>query len=105
MFRNYLTTAFRTFARHRLYSFINITGLSVGLCCAILIALFLRDELSYDQWIPGSSTLYRVEITFHMQGRAPWPFATAPIPLLDAMRAEIPEVTAMTRLVPEGMTV
>ena len=70
MFRNYLTIALRNIVRHKLYSFINIAGLAVGLACAILIALFVRDELSYDKWIPGSENLYRVEVTYHPPGRA-----------------------------------
>ena len=44
MFRNYLTVALRNILRHRLYSAINIAGLAVGLACAILIMLFVRDE-------------------------------------------------------------
>src|SRR5690349_13255301 len=66
MFRNYLVTALRNFARHKLASFINIAGLAVGLACVILIILFVRDELSYDKWIPGSENLWRVEITYHV---------------------------------------
>ena len=62
MFRNYLVTALRNFARHKLYSFINIAGLTVGLTCVIFIVLLLRDELSYDKWIPGTENLYRVEL-------------------------------------------
>ena len=54
MFRNYLTIALRNIHPARLYSLINIAGLGVGLACAILITLFVRDELSYDKWIPGS---------------------------------------------------
>src|SRR5258708_14817328 len=105
LFRHYLVTASRNLVKHKLYSFINIVGLSVGLACAILIALFLRDELSYDRWIPGSSNLYRAEVTFHPPGRASSPFATAPFPLLRAMQEHIPEVKATTHLVPEPMTV
>ena len=41
MFRNYLVTALRNFTRHKLYSFINIVGLAVGLACAIFISLFM----------------------------------------------------------------
>ena len=69
MFRNYLITALRNFARHKLYSFINIAGLTVGLTCAIFIILFVRDELSYDKWIPGTENLYRVEGTFYVPGQ------------------------------------
>ncbi|HEY8253972.1 MAG TPA: ABC transporter permease, partial [Rhizomicrobium sp.] len=68
MFRNYLIIALRNIIRHKLYSFINIAGLAVGLTCVILIALFVRDELSYDKWIPGSDRLYRVEMTFYPPG-------------------------------------
>ncbi len=71
MFHHYLTTAWRMFVRHKLYSFINIAGLSFSLTCAILIVLFLRYELSYDKWIPDSSNLYRIEMTFLMPGRDP----------------------------------
>jgi putative ABC transport system permease protein len=105
LFLHYLVTASRNLVKHKLYSFINIAGLSVGLACAIFIVLFLRDELSYDRWIPGSSNLYRVELTFHLTGRPPWPLTTAPFPVLRAMQEEIPEVKATTHLLPEPMTV
>jgi putative ABC transport system permease protein len=102
---HYLVTASRNLVKHKLYSCINIVGLSVGLACAIFIVLFLRDELSYDRWIPGSSNLYRVELTFHLAGRPPWPLTTAPFPLLRTMQEQIPEVKATTHLLPEPMTV
>ena len=44
MFRNYLTIALRNITKHKLYSFINIAGLALGLACAILIILFIRYE-------------------------------------------------------------
>jgi putative ABC transport system permease protein len=102
---HYFVTALRNLARHKLYSFINIAGLSIGLACAIFIVLFLRDELSYDRWIPQTSNLYRIELTFHLTGVPPWPLATAPFPVLRAMQEEIPEVKATTHLLPEPMTV
>jgi len=101
MFRNYLTIALRNIVRHKLYSVINITGLAVGLACVILIALFVRDELSYDRWIPGSDRLYRVEMTFYPPGRPPIPLAQTSMPLPLAMRDNIPEVRAATRLARE----
>ena len=105
MFRNYLVTALRNIARHKLHSFINIAGLAVGLTCAILIILFVRDEMSYDRWIPGSENLWRLEITYHVPGRSdPISTAQAPIPIVAAARDQIPEVRAGTRLVREGMT-
>ncbi len=105
MFRNYLTIALRNIVRHKLYSFINIAGLAVGLTCVILITLFVRDELSYDKWIPGSENLWRVEITYHVPGRSDAIVtAQAPVPIPIAMRDQIPEVRSATRLVREPMT-
>jgi putative ABC transport system permease protein len=105
MFRHYLTTAFRNFAKHRLYSFINVAGLAVGLACAIFIVLFLRDELSYDKWIPDSENLYRVEVNDATPGRELLKAAVAPFPMPRSMQEHIPEVKAMTRLAREPMDV
>jgi len=105
MFRNYLVTALRQLARHKLYSFINIVGLAVGLACAIFIALFVRDELSYDTWIPGSENIYRVESAFDIPGHGVDSFASVPFPVTTSMQAEIPEIQTQTHLVPEKMTV
>src|SRR3954470_7405220 len=104
MFRNYLTIALRNIVRHKLYSFINIAGLAVGLTSVILITLFIQDELSYDKWIPGSDKLYRVEITYHVPNRSDLILAQTSMPLPLAMRDQIPEVRSATRLTHQGMT-
>jgi len=98
MFRNYLTVALRNIVRHKLYSFINIAGLAVGLTCAIFIILFVRDQLSYDRWIPGTENLYRVENTLNLPGKPPEQNAKTPFPAAQAMLDQIPEVQARTRL-------
>jgi len=105
MFRNYLVTALRNMARHKLHSFINIAGLAVGLACVIFVLLFIRDELSYDRWIPGTQNLYRIEKTSYLRGRDPFAMAFLPFRLPAAMRDAIPEVVAITRLHRTNMTV
>ena len=105
MFRNYLITALRTFSRHKLYSFINIAGLTIGLTCAIFIILLLRDELSYDKWIPGTENLYRVEGTFQVPGQPTFMGTSSTFPQPDAMAAQIPEVKAAVHLSRRKMTV
>ncbi len=105
MFRNYLVIALRNIARHKLYSFINIAGLAVGLACVIFIMLFVRDEVSYDKWIPGSENLYRVENTINDPGQGSHRGAGIPFPIPQAMQQQIPEVKAMTRLIPQSVTV
>src|SRR5580692_1001767 len=105
MFRNYLVTALRNFTRHKLYSFINIAGLTVGLACAIFIILFVRDELSYDRWIPGTENLYRVESTVFLPGEPKVRWAWGPFPMAQAMLDHIPEVSARTRIYTRPVTV
>lgn len=105
MFRNYLTTALRNLVRHKLYSFINIAGLAVALAAVIFIILFIRDELSFDKWLPGSENLYRVDVEAQLPGRPMGRFALAPFPLPALMKDHLPDVTAMTRLWPERITV
>jgi putative ABC transport system permease protein len=98
MFKNYLVTALRNLTRHKLYSFINITGLAVGLASVIFVILFVRDELSFDKWIPDTQNLYRLEVALAMPGRDPLLTSTIPFPMPAEMHNEIPEVTAMTRI-------
>ena len=105
MLRHYLLMALRVLARHRLYSLINIAGLSIGFACAILILVFVREELSYDRWIPDSANLYRVEVTFHVPGRDPMQLAQVPSPLPPLMQAQLPEVRSAINVTPESMTV
>ena len=60
MFRNYFKTAFRNLRRNKVYSFINIVGLSLGLACAMLILLYVKDEVSYDQFHKNVGNIYRI---------------------------------------------
>ena len=85
MFRNYLVIALRNIIRHKLYSFINIAGLTVGLTCAIFIILFVRDQLSYDRWIPGTEHLYRLEVSSNLPGKPSWYSARIPFSATQAM--------------------
>jgi putative ABC transport system permease protein len=60
MIKNYLLTAWRTLFRNRVYSVINIAGLTLGLACAMLIILYLKDELSFDRFHVNGDHLYRL---------------------------------------------
>ena len=61
MFKNYFKTAFRNLTRNKIYSFINIAGLSLGLSCAMLIMLYVNDEVSYDRFHKNVSQIYRID--------------------------------------------
>ncbi len=104
MFRNYLTVALRNIVRHKLYSFINMAGLAIGLACVIFVILFVRDEMSYDKWIPDTENLYRLELTVLIPDRPPLALAMVPYPMPQVMHDEIPGVVGETRLHVMGMT-
>jgi len=54
MFENYLKVAVRNLLRYKTYSFINISGLALGITCCLLILLYVQDELSYDRYHENS---------------------------------------------------
>lgn len=105
MFRHYLVATLRSLAHHRLYTLINVVGLSIALTAAILIVLYVRDELSYDKWIPHTQDLYRLEETSHIPGLPVTPIAMASFPLVTAIGEKSPQVKAVTHVVPEWITV
>jgi putative ABC transport system permease protein len=104
MFRNYLVTALRNIVRYKFHAAVNIGGLALGLACVIFIILFVRDEISYDRWIPGTENLYRLEITGYIPDRPPLAMAVVPFALGPAMKAEIAGVIDQTHFFQEGMT-
>ncbi|MGB8191124.1 MAG: FtsX-like permease family protein [Chitinophagaceae bacterium] len=60
MLRNYLKIAWRNLGKHRIYSFINIFGLTAGLTAFLLITLYIFDELTYDKFHKNADNIYRV---------------------------------------------
>src|SRR5882757_9981558 len=60
MFKNYFKTALRNLARNKVYSFINIAGLSLGLASAMLIILYVKDEVSFDRFQNNVNNIYRI---------------------------------------------
>jgi len=64
MIRNYLLIALRNFQRQKLFAFLNMFGLAMGLACAALIFLYVSDELRYDTMQPHYKNTYRIGATF-----------------------------------------
>ncbi len=60
MLKNYFVTAFRNLRRNKVFSAINVFGLSVGLACCMLIFLYTRDEVSYDRFHQNKNQIYRI---------------------------------------------
>ncbi len=85
MLRNYLVITFRNLLKNGFYSFINISGLAIGIACTILIMLWVADETSFDQFHPKADRLYQVWIKAHFDGRVnSW--TSVPLPTHEAMK-------------------
>lgn len=97
MFRNYLKIALRNIVRHKGYSVINVAGLAIGIACALLILLWIQDELSYDRFHDNADRLHLVVQTQKLEtGQQTIPTQQAPLgPLL---KENIPEVSEYARL-------
>ncbi|HET8696681.1 MAG TPA: ABC transporter permease, partial [Gammaproteobacteria bacterium] len=99
MLKSYFLLALRQLAAQKLYASINVAGLAVGIACCLLIALFVRHELSYDRGYRNADRIYRISSdTFSVNGRPEAHSATAP-PILTALIKEtFPEVEQIARL-------
>lgn len=60
MFKNYFKTTWRNLVRNKIYASINIMGLSIGIACAMLIMLYVKDEASFDNFHKNGNNIYRI---------------------------------------------
>jgi putative ABC transport system permease protein len=97
MFRNYFKIAWRNLRRNKLYSIINITGLSIGIACCILIFLFVQHELSYDKYNVNAHRIYRLTEVLHMPKGDNARVVTSP-PMAPALKANFPEIEKAVRI-------
>lgn len=68
MVTNFLKTAWRNLLKNKIFSFINIAGLAIGLSCFILITLYVADEMSYDQYNEKAARIFRINADVNMGG-------------------------------------
>ncbi len=74
MFKNHLKIVYRNFVRHKLFSFINVFGLAIGLAICLIISLWVHRELSYDRFRENAHRIYRIERElFRDQSYSRWP--------------------------------
>lgn len=102
MYKNYLIIAWRNLAKKKAYSFINIFGLGLGISCCVLIAMFVMNELSFDEYHVNRERIYRV-----IHGNVPqdskdgiakcpcWVWGNAPVG--PALKNDFPEIDAVVQ--------
>ena len=98
MVKNYLKITIRNIRKHKGYSFINISGLAVGMACCILILLWIKDELSFDRFHENTDVIYRVTEHQYNSSGDYFPVAVTPWPLADALKNDFPEIVESARL-------
>ena len=100
MFKSYFKTAIRNLSHSKVYSFINIAGLSIGLACAMLIILYVKDEVSYDRFNKNAKQIYLVAVKGHFS-RGPNNFvnymSVSGYPQGPKFKAAIPEIQSFVR--------
>lgn len=85
MFRNYLLVTLRSLRKNISCSFINISGLAIGIACSILIILWVADETSSDKFHPKADRLYQVYVNVDFDGQTnSW--LTLPLPTYEALK-------------------
>ena len=105
MLKNYFITTLRNLSRNKVFSIINLSGLSVGLACCMLIFLYAKDETTYDRFHQQATDIYRITSVSHgpdgntnkmgIVGMMPGP----------VFHREIPEIKTFVRLQEDGFTV
>ena len=102
MFKNYLKTAWRNIRKNKLFSFINILGLSIGIATCFVIMLYVQDELSYDRFNKNADNIVRIFFHANMDG-GKIDEGGVMAPVANAVKKDFPEVQDATRLVQFGL--
>lgn len=101
MIRNYLKTAWRNTRKNKLFSFINILGLSIGIATCFIIMLYVQDELSYDRFNKNADNIARVVFHADINGGKIDESVSMP-PVAQTMKRDFPEVEDATRILSFG---
>lgn len=97
MLKNYLKIAFRNILRNKLYSFLNIAGLAIGMAACVLILLWVSNELSYNNFNKNLDRIFLVAQTQHYKNMGDFTVSATPTALGPYLKSEYPEVQYATR--------
>ena len=97
MIRNFFLSAVRNISRHKGFTFINVTGLAIGLAASLLILLWVQDELSFDKFHENAWNIYRVEEDQFYSGER-YHVTVTPHPSGPVWKERIPEIIDQTRI-------
>lgn len=99
LIKNYFTSLFRFSLKDLFYALLNLLGLAIGIASAILIFLYIQNEMSFDKYNEKYDRIYRLEGDFFINGKQDLTAITQ-IPLAPTLKDEYPEIKEMTRILP-----
>lgn len=102
MFRNYLAAALRNLVRDRLYAGVTVLGMAIAFASAILIALYLRHELTYDQFIPGHERVFVVNQRSRADDKPSRDIDNTSSLLAGELKLQLPQIEYVARLANNG---
>jgi putative ABC transport system permease protein len=102
MLRNYLAAALRNLLRNRAVTFINIAGLAIGFAAALLVALYVRYEHRYEDFIPGHERIYR--LSARLKPGIWEDFDVAFLPAARWLELDFPEIASAVRIKEEWLS-
>ena len=97
MIKNYFKIAWRNLKKNRLYAFVNITGLTIGIVSCLLIGIYIKDELSYDRFNDNADRIVRVTMDY-FQGGAPQKIAVTGTKVGPQFKRMFPAVSDFVRI-------
>ena len=105
MFKNYVKVALRNLGKHKGYTFVNITGLAIGMAVCVIILLFVREESSYDDYHVYKDRIYRVQREFlDTDGSVSWYLSSLAPSFVHFMELDFPEFEHIARMFNSGKT-
>ena len=105
MNRNIFKIIIRSLQKDKFYSLINITGLSVGIACSLLILLYVVDELSFDRFHKDADRIYRIATKGKLNEDETYHSVFTPAPLAEQLRITSPAIEEVTRILPYGLVI
>jgi putative ABC transport system permease protein len=98
MIRHYLIIAIRNLRKHKVFSLINILGLSIGLTCCLLMAIYVQHELSYDNFQQKGNRIVRLVMDYQFEGSEAQKKAVTSTKVFPAFKRNFPEVESGVRM-------
>src|SRR5262245_60905158 len=99
MLHHYLLIAFRAFRRNKLYTLLNVFGLTLGVLCSLIIILYVFDELTYESNHLDRANIYRLNAAYHLPNNGGFEqYATSGPMVAEVLPGDFPEIKEVVRV-------